>query len=146
MDLQKPIHQLYIGIDTGRHTGIAIWDKSMKCFLKLEECLLILAFGHVLRYHNSKQHNIVKVRVEDARLRSRSKSDPNYYATMKGAGSVCRDATFWEETLTFYGIPFEMVAPQSNMTKVDVEKFRQMTGLYQPSSHVRDAAMLVLNF
>ena len=78
MDIQKPIQQLYIGLDTGRHTGIDLWNKSLKCFLKLEECLLIQAFGYILHYNNSKQYNIDRIRVVDAHERSQSKLDPNY--------------------------------------------------------------------
>ena len=52
----------------------------------------------------------------------------------------------WEDFLVDYAIPFELVAPQSNMTKVDEKRFMQMTGLYVKSDHSRDAAMLVFNF
>lgn len=140
MDVTNPIIDVYIGIDTGRNTGIAIWSKSQKCFLKLETVKIHKALLYVLEYHNSKRFNLIRVRVEDARKRSGDK------ARAFGAGSVCRDASMWEDFLVDYAIPFELVAPQSNMTKVDEKRFMQMTGLYVKSDHSRDAAMLVFNF
>lgn len=136
----KVIEDIYIGIDTGRKTGIAVWSKQRKGFIKIETTKLHRAWFFVLQYYNSKKYNVVRVRVEDARKRSGSK------AKAFGAGSVCRDASAWEDFLKDYAIPYEMVAPQSNMTKVKQDKFRQMTGLYVSSEHSRDAAMLVYQF
>lgn len=135
---EKPIEQIYIGIDTGVHTGIAVWSRSRKMFLKLEECEIHQAMFLVLKIQNNTNYRIIRVRVEDARKRSGDK------ARAFGAGSVCRDASVWEGYLKDFAIPYEMVAPQSNTTKMTKEKFRQSTGLYQESEHVRDAANLVL--
>jgi len=144
--MDKPIEEIYIGIDTGVNTGLAAWSKSRKSFIKIETCKIHTAIMRVLQYFNNPNFRVIRVRVEDARKRSRSKSDPNYYTTLQGAGSVKRDAIIWEDMLKDYAIPYEMVAPQSNTTKTTVEAFKKMTGLYVPSNHSRDAAMLVFNF
>ena len=136
--------KIYIGIDTGVNTGIAVWNKSRKCFLKIETVKIHVAIRYVLAYANSDRYELVRVRVEDARKRSMAKNHPQYYAQMQGAGSVKRDAVVWEDMLVDLAIPHEMVAPQSNTTKVTQESFRQMTGLYVKSDHSRDAAMLVI--
>lgn len=137
---------VYIGIDTGVNTGVAVWSKGRKCFLKLEKMSIHRAFNVVLDYYLNERFNLIRVRIEDARKRSVAKGNPDYYKKLQGAGSVKRDAKAWEDFCTDYAIPFEMVAPQSNTTKVTTESFRQMTGLYVECHHTKDAAMLVMNY
>lgn len=144
MEQQQVKENIYIGIDTGDNTGIAIWSKSRKGFIKIETVKIHKALLMVLNHHLSPKFNLMRVRIEDARKRSMNPNDPDYYKKQQGVGSVKRDANVWEDFCTDYAIPFEMVAPQSNMTKVKTEKFRQLTGLYVTSSHSIDAAMLVL--
>ena len=62
-----------------------------------------------------------------------------------GGGSIggSRDATR-EDFLTDKKIPFEMVAPSRNSTKLSAEVFKRLTGWQgRTSEHSRDAAMLV---
>jgi len=138
--------RIYIGIDTGVHTGIAVWNSSAKCFCLIKTVLIHQALLYVLQYSQDARYELIRVRVEDARKRSMSKTHPDYYKKQQGVGSVKRDAVIWDDFLKYYAIPYEMVAPQSNMTKMSEEKFRQMTGLFVASNHSRDAACLVFGF
>ena len=82
------------------------------------------------------------VRIEDARQR-RWLGNKGREA-LQGAGSIKRDATIWEDFLTDKKIPFEMVAPSRNSTKLSAEVFKRLTGWQgRTSEHSRDAAMLV---
>jgi hypothetical protein len=60
---------------------------------------------------------------------------------------VKRDCQIWEDYLTDLRIPFEMVAPKNNATKLTAEQFRRITGYEgKTNEHGRDAAMLVYGF
>lgn len=90
------------------------------------------------------------VRVEDARQRTWvpwQKNEKYERGKREGAGSVKRDAKIWEDFLKDLGIPFEMVAPKKNKTKVSDAYLQQLTGYAgKTSQHARDAAMLVIGF
>lgn len=91
----------------------------------------------------AKANNLL-VRVEDAR--QRRWFGPRSDAKLQGAGSVKRDAKIWEDFLTDKKIPFEMVPPQFNTTKLKAEAFKKITKWkYATNEHARDAAMLVFN-
>ena len=82
-------------------------------------------------------------RFEDARLR---KWIPQIKGkeVLQGVGSVKRDAGIWEDFLRDLGVPFEMVAPKNNITKLSADSFRKITGWQSKTNeHSRDAAMLV---
>ena len=89
----------------------------------------------------------VRARVEDARQRKwipNMGSFRNEIGRAKGAGSVERDCSIWEDFLADIGIPCEMVAPKNNVTKLRQEAFSNLTGWTQRTNeHERDAAMLV---
>lgn len=133
---------LYVGIDTGKHTGLAIWDG--KQFLELDTMPIHAALNRVgiLRF----SHDPVKVYFEDARLRKwyGTHTAEKDRAKLQGAGSVKRDSSIWEDALTDWGIPFERVAPKNNITKMNADYFARLTGWTgRTSEHSRDAAMLV---
>lgn len=68
----------------------------------------------------------------------------NEIGRAKGAGSVERDCSIWEDFLADINIPCEMVAPKNNVTKLRQEAFANLTGWTQRTNeHERDAAMLV---
>lgn len=134
-------YRFYIGIDTGKNTGFAIWDKSEKKFLEISSVLIHQAFEKILSFDKSDCF----IRVEDARKRKWFGSDAKL--KQQGAGSIKRDATIWEDFLTDKGYDFEMVAPQNNKTKLTSETFKAMTKWDKSTNnHARDAAMMVLNF
>lgn len=138
-------YSLYVGIDAGTNTGLAIWNKDKKDFDLIATLKIHRALDKIRELH--EEGNSLMVRVEDARLRKWFGSDEEAENKQQGAGSVKRDSKIWEDFLTDHGIPYEMVAPAANMTKLDKEHFIKLTkytGL--TSEHGRDAAMLVFNY
>lgn len=131
-----------VGIDTGKHTGFAVWNTEKR---KLDFVDTIPIHEALLRIW-SQRHANVEVYFEDARQRkwygtSTAEEDRN---KLQGAGSVKRDSTIWEDALKDWGIPFHAVAPKHNVTKMTPEFFRALTGWKgRTSEHSRDAAMLV---
>jgi hypothetical protein len=80
------------------------------------------------------------VRVEDARF-VKFNTDP---VKAQGAGSVKRDAVIWNDFLEDLAIPFEMVRPRKQFTKLPADKFAMITKFKGiTNSHGRDAAMLI---
>jgi hypothetical protein len=136
-----------IGIDTGVHTGLAFYDTDLKALKYVKEYKIHRAMDLVKRLWDSGED--IKVRFEDARKRTwfghhTAKEDR---ARLQGAGSVKRDCQIWEDYLTDLGIPFEMVAPKNNATKLTAEQFRRITGYEgKTNEHGRDAAMLVYGY
>ena len=137
---------IWIGIDTGVHTGLAIWDGKGRRFLSIELLKIHRAMDVVEAL--AKAHpGAVRARVEDARQRKwipNMGSIRNEIGRAKGAGSVERDCSIWEDFLTDINVPCEMVAPRNNVTKLRQEAFANLTGWSQRTNeHERDAAMLV---
>ena len=136
-----------IGIDTGVHTGFAVYDTDLKALIYVKEYPIHRAMDLVKRLFDDGSD--IKVRFEDARKRTwfgyhTAKEDR---ARLQGAGSVKRDCQIWEDYLTDLRIPFEMVAPKDNATKLTAEQFRRITGYEgKTNEHGRDAAMLVYGF
>jgi hypothetical protein len=132
-------NQIIIGIDTGVNTGLAIWDCVEEHFLKVVSLKIDEAFEVVLAF------NPLLVRVEDARLRKMFGNKGR--EALQGAGSIKRDAKIWEDFLTRKNIPFEMVAPKDNVTKLTAKDFQRRTGwLERTNEHSRDASGLVHGF
>lgn len=91
--------------------------------------------------------DVVTVFIEDARLRKwipQEASCSEYRGKLMGAGSVKRDASFWEDFCKDYGIRLVKVPPRENTTKLAPRVFARITGYKgRTSEHARDAAMLV---
>lgn len=137
---------IWIGIDTGVHTGLAIWDGKSRRFLSIE-LLKIHRAMDVVEALAKANPGEVSARVEDARQRKwipNMGSIRNEIGRAKGAGSVERDCSIWEDFLADINVPCEMVAPRYNVTKLRQEAFTNLTGWTQRTNeHERDAAMLV---
>lgn len=132
-------HRYEIGIDTGTHTGFAIWDRQEQKLIECYSVMIHQAFELILKYRPE-----CFVRVEDARLR---KYITGGREKLQGAGSIKRDAKIWEDFLTDKNIPFEMVAPKNNRTKLSAEAFKKLTRFVgRTNSHSRDAGALVFGF
>lgn len=137
-----------IGIDTGKHTGFAVWDADAR---RLTEVTCLPIHAALLRVRELSDRLGIKERgvevlFEDARLRKYygTRTAKEDRAKLQGAGSVKRDCTIWEDALTDWGIPFRKVAPKDNMTKLSAGAFRAITGWRgRTNQHGRDAAMLV---
>ena len=138
---------LYIGIDTGTETGLAVWDSQRKAFKQIETMKIHTAMETVMMWSDIVGRENLTVIFEDARQRKylpREKSVSEYRGKLMGAGSVKRDAVIWQDFLTDKSVRFLMRKPQKGLTKWDVEAFQSVTGWTERTSyHARDAAMLV---
>lgn len=139
---------LWVGIDTGVHTGMAVWDGER--FLSIQTTLIHRAMQNILHIASEQGNDNVMVVVEDARQRKyipRQRDERAERGRCQGAGSVKRDAIIWEAFLKDYGIPFAMIAPEKGLTKLSAEAF---TLFYhyngKTSEHGRDAAMMVRKY
>ena len=139
----------YIGIDSGTHTGLAIWDGARRMFTCIETVPMHRALFRVrdLAKMAEDQGRSLTVVFEDARARKwfpKEMSNSEYRGKLMGAGSVKRDSKIWEEFLKDYHIKFENVPPRKGLTKLDPDYFARLTGFTgRTSEHSRDAAMLV---
>lgn len=136
---------IYIGIDTGVHTGIAVWDSEKRKFVYLETLKIHEALQIVSSY--AYKDIPLCVRFEDARQRKWipfAKNMTGELGRAQGAGYVKAHCQIWEDFLRDKDIPFEMIAPRRNVTKLSAEQFERITGYKaRTSEHSRDAAMLV---
>ena len=133
---------IYIGIDPGTHTGVAVWDSKEGKFLSLESMPIHIALTRVLAIAERHRDDVLVI-FEDARLRTWF-GKGNVSAKAQGAGSVKRDCSIWEDFLTDMEIPFVTTKPGNVATKVTPSWFRKLTGWEgRCSDHARDAAMLV---
>lgn len=132
-------YDIYVGIDAGTKTGVALYYKNHKS-LELYTITIYDAISKVIEL--SKSHSIYVI-IEDARQRKYYGDNAGTKA-LQGVGSIKRDCTIWEETMQSKGIDFIMVHPIKGGTKLDVNLFKKITGYSNRcSSHARDAAMLV---
>lgn len=142
---------IYVGIDTGVHTGYAVYDSRIQQLTAVgtDKIHNVMQLVSGLKDVAGEKGDNILVRVEDARKRTwygfhTAKQDR---ARLQGAGSVKRDAQIWEDFLTDLCVDFEMVAPKNNATKLTAESFRKLTGWTgKTNEHGRDAAMLVFGF
>ena len=136
---------IYIGIDTGVHTGIAVWDSEKGKFIYLDTLKIHEALNIVSSY--AYKDIPLCVRFEDARQRKWipfAKNVTGELGRAQGAGYVKAHCQIWEDFLRDKDIPFEMIAPRRNLTKLSAEQFGRITGYKgRTSEHARDAAMLV---
>lgn len=135
----------WIGIDPGKHTGLAVLDGRSGCFVSISTLPLHRALEEVATLAAQGELSVI---FEDARQRRwlpHARTLTEFKGRAMGGGSVRRDCTVWEEFLTDKGIPFRAVPPRPGMTKMDAERFARITGYKgRTSNHGRDAAMLVL--
>lgn len=142
-------NSIFIGIDTGTHTGLAVWDGARRRFERLETWPLHRALLCVKEYqdHCQATGRTLTVVFEDARQRKwipRELNVSEYRGKLMGAGSVKRDAVIWQEFLDDYKIRYENTPPRKGLTKLSPDAFARLTGWTgRTSNHARDAAMLV---
>lgn len=136
--------EIVIGIDSGVNTGLAVWDAAEKALIDVKTVKIHKAMEIVLTTHELNPDKVF-VRVEDARKRKWFGKAGR--EQLQGAGSIKRDAAIWEDFLTDHKIPFEMVAPKNNKTKVNADHFKRLTGWKERTNeHARDAAFLCFGF
>ena len=137
---------IYIGIDPGTHTGVAVWDSKAQVFIELTTIPIHQALLKVKRlYAESRELSNICVVFEDARQRTWFGRDKNTNAKLQGAGSIKRDCSIWEDFCKDYQIPFLAVPPVKGGTKLSEAYFKTISGWKgRTSIHARDAAMLVI--
>lgn len=131
---------IYIGIDTGVNTGVAVWCDESKELKTVFTTSILEAMQFVLKHLETDFALII----EDARKRKWYGN--NAEAKKQGAGSIKRDCQIWEEFVLLYGIQdkTQFVPPIENFTKLDKDTFKRLTGWQaRTNEHSRDAAMLV---
>ena len=133
---------IFIGIDTGTHTGIAVWNSEENKFIDIKTLMLHQALQMVITMCQIWKRENVMVLFEDAR--QRKWFGRNSEEKKIGAGYVKRDAVIWEQFCTDYGIAFRALPPAKGATKLGADYFKRLTGWSKRTSeHARDAAMIV---
>lgn len=128
---------LLIGIDCGVKTGFALAKKGQRDLVRVESMTITKAMAEVLKISCDG----VVVFIEDARLRTWFTGGKE---KAQGAGSIKRDCGIWEQFCIEQGIPFKLVHPANNNTKLKSDDFNRITGWRGVTNeHARDAAMLV---
>lgn len=129
----------HIGIDTGTHTGYAVWDATARRLTEVETLTITKALERVREEHRIDE---VTVYIEDARQRKWFGNAGR--EKLQGAGSVKRDAGIWEQFCKENNIPYKLISPRQNKTKLSTLQFRNITKWERRTSeHARDAAMMV---
>lgn len=133
---------IFIGIDTGVHTGLAVWHSDTKYLAEVSTYTITQAMEHVKMIADVRGRENVRLYIEDARKRTWFGNTGR--ERLKGAGSVCRDAKIWQDWCAEQGIECVMVPPKHNRTKLSAAQFRTLTKWTgRTSEHARDAALLV---
>ena len=128
-----------IGIDCGVKTGFAVVKDNKLITVSTET--ITSAMEIIRKWNTNSTLPEMKIYIEDARLRTwftggREKA--------QGVGSVKRDCSIWEQFCIEQRIKYELVHPKHNVTKLNAEQFKKITGWTgRTSEHGRDAAMLV---
>ena len=135
---------IFIGIDPGTKTGLAIWNAKTEKFAEIVTTSIVGAMQIVQQYAARLDVRLV---MEDARQRKwlpRERNESEYRGKLMGAGSIKRDCEIWQEFADFYGIPLTLIPPRKGLTKWTAEYFARLTGWKgRTSNHARDAALLV---
>ena len=143
---QEKQYKYAIGIDTGVHTGYAVWDIEKQELIECQTMQIDEAMERISTIKAYSYYNNFIVVIEDARLRKFFKGE-NIAAKQQGAGSIKRDAKIWEDYLKRLNIDFKLVNPTSQKTKLTEEYFKKISKYEgRTSNHARDAAMLVLGY
>ena len=136
---------IYVGIDPGRNTGMAVYDSVSRQLLDVRCSGIVDAMRYLMELREKR--GIALVVFEDARQRKwipREKDVKELKGRAMGAGSVKRDCAIWEEWCNYHRIDFVKVPPRHGMTKLTNRYFQGITGYdRRTNEHGRDAAMLV---
>ena len=142
---------VYIGIDTGVNTGVAVWDAKQQSLILVKTMKIHQAMEIVRGWASMEKTGGDKifVRVEDPRQRKwfQTMDREKERHKLQNVGSVKRDASVWDDFLKDLGVSYEMVAPKNNVTKLSAVAFKSLTGWeHQTNEHNRDASMLVFGY
>ena len=137
---------LYIGVDPGNTTGIAMWFKNDGKLETYQFDAHLKAVLWVYNTVNDLDEYKIKFRIEDARKqRKRPDLAKANFGKQQGVGSVKARSKDWEDFCKHLGYDYELCEPKNTPYKDSPEKFKQLTGIdtKKTQSHLRDASMLV---
>lgn len=133
---------LYIGVDCGVDTGIAIWNRVKGEFVSIETCTITKAIFSVKEIVDQAVTVLPVLIVEDPSVWFSRVGDNK---RLQGAGSIKRDFGIWKQLCI--ELSLEMIAVpvhKRRNTKLTPEAFKSLTGWqHRTSNHARDAALLV---
>lgn len=133
---------VYIGIDTGVHTGFAVWHSDTKYLAEVSTMTITQAMERVKMIADIRGKDNIRLFIEDARQRKWFGSAGR--EKLQGAGSVKRDSQIWEDWCREQGMQYRMIAPKGNCTKLSAAQFKTITKWQgRTSEHSRDAAMMI---
>ena len=132
----------YIGIDPGKETGFAVWDHDARYLAEVTTMSITQAMERVRMMADVLGRENIRLYIEDARQRKWfGNSGPEKW---KGAGSIRRDCTIWDDFCRELGLECQMMAPCRGCTKLNASKFKALTKWQgRTTEHARDAAMIV---
>lgn len=131
-----------IGIDPGTNTGFAWKEQGVLKEIKTTTIIEAILLVHAIEARCLSLGLSLLVRIEDARLRTFfGKSGSEKW---KGAGSIMRDCSIWEDEMTRRAIPFQMVHPK-DVKETTPQQFEQLCGWGKRTSiHAREAAWMII--
>ncbi|WP_418409278.1 hypothetical protein [Alistipes sp.] len=133
---------ILIGIDTGVHTGFAVWHSDTKYLAEVSTMTITQAIERVKMIAYIRGKDNIRLFIEDARQRKWFGNAGR--EKLQGAGSVKRDSRIWEDWCREQGFQYRMVAPKNNRTKLTASQFKLLTKWTGATSeHARDSALLV---
>jgi hypothetical protein len=132
--------KIYIGIDPGVHTGIAVWNVATQSFTALKSANIVAA----MEYVRSLDRGSLTLVIEDSNIRVHGNPAFMRKESLQGAGSVKRDGKIWREFAEHFGYTAMYISQLQKGKKWDAATFKAITKEpkgYNP--HIRDAAKLV---
>ena len=136
-------NEIYIGIDPGVKTGVAVWNKDSQKFDSIDTYPHVKAFIWI---HEYIKHMILKdidihLVIEDANQKG------SWGVSAMSIGKLKQKSMDWIELGEFHDINVVKVNPKSRRnTKMKSDYFKKLTGYeHRTSEHSRDAAMLVFD-
>lgn len=138
--------EIYIGIDPGIVSGLAIWHhrSTSKYFQYIKSCKLFELFEHLARYEGIKETVLVRIENPNTWVPFRGSNPEENKARLMGAGGVKQTYKHIAEYLEYLGLEYAEVKVYGTKKKVDTPEFKKITGWEKPTNeHGRDAAMLV---
>ena len=138
-----------LGIDAGKHTGLAVWRRSARGFVALETLTFWDAYDFVRENYPPDKTEIV-IEVPDSKrflyARQDKKPDAARYRERMAAnvGSNRREAELLAERFEFHFYKVKRVSPvkAKKWTHAEFVRFTNWPG--KSNEHTRDAARLVI--